>query len=353
MSGILGSIGMQVAGAATSTAQNFISQALGLSMGQADAMEAQNQYNKEIMALQNKYQEKAAKNSQHLAMDYWDYTNAGNQMKHLRENGLNPALIYSQGGAGGLGSSGGGRQEAPSQPQNSPIAMGLQVQALDQQRRLTDAQIAETYARAEEAKANAGAKETESQLNLVSIDKIKGEVDNLVKQGKYTEALTRLVDAQKKNEDVRYGNILADTWMKQGLAEQAWNNANKILEETTKVIAEAKKAGIEAEILEKTKDEAIRAASLNNAYIIAKTLQAQTGANLNEKQIEQIGEDIKLIGEKCLSEKSNREARTKEVEGLITKWKNDFKLGSDANAIKACDIAQKAVNGFIDAVIPL
>lgn len=350
---MLKTLGLQAAGGAISTAGNMISNALGLTMSPKEAMDEQLKYNATLMGMQADYNKEAADYNNKLAKDYWDYTNAENQKKHLKEAGLNPALMYGQSGAGGMGATASGTQQGVSMPGNSPVAMGLQVQALDQQRRLTDAQIAETYARAEEAQANAGNKETESQLNLVTIDKIKGEVDNLVKQGKYIEALTQLVDAQEKNEGVKYGNILADTWMKEGLAEQAWNNANKILEETNKVMAEARKAGVEAEILEKTKDEAIKAASLNNAYIIAKTLQAQAGAKLSEKQIEQIGEDIKLIGEKCLSEKSNREARTKEVNGLVQKWKNDFKLGSDANAIKACDVAQKAVNGFIDAVIPL
>ena len=37
----------------------------------------------------------------------WDYTNYENQVKHLEAAGLNPALLYRQGGAGGASTAGG------------------------------------------------------------------------------------------------------------------------------------------------------------------------------------------------------------------------------------------------------
>ena len=68
-------------------------------MSQKKAMKEQYKYNKQIMALQNQYQKEAAERSQEYAKEYWDYTNVENQKKHLKEAGLNPALIYGESGA--------------------------------------------------------------------------------------------------------------------------------------------------------------------------------------------------------------------------------------------------------------
>ena len=101
----------------TSLAAGGISQALGLSWSPKRAMQEQLKYNKDIMALQNQYQQQAAAKSQQYAKDYWDYTNAENQVQHLKNAGLNIGLMYGQSGAGGMGASGGARQESPDQPQ--------------------------------------------------------------------------------------------------------------------------------------------------------------------------------------------------------------------------------------------
>ena len=69
-----------------------ISRALGLSWSPRQAMEEQLKYNKEIMALQNQYQQEAAEKSQQYAKEYWDYTNAENQAQHLKRAGLNIGL---------------------------------------------------------------------------------------------------------------------------------------------------------------------------------------------------------------------------------------------------------------------
>ena len=127
---------------------NTLSQAFGLSWSPQKAMEEQWKYNKNIMALQNKYQQQAAAQSQQYAKDYWDYTNAENQVKHLKNAGLNIGLMYGQSGAGGMGASGGAHQAAPEQPQGNPVGMALQVQQLEQQRRMNDAQIALAEAQA-------------------------------------------------------------------------------------------------------------------------------------------------------------------------------------------------------------
>lgn len=148
-------LGGSAASGLTGLLTGGISQALGLSWSPRRAMEEQLKYNKNIMALQNRYQQQAAAQSQQYAKDYWDYTNAENQVEHLKNAGLNIGLMYGQSGAGGMGASGGARQESPDQPQGNPVAMALQTQQIEQQRRMTDAQIALTQAQAEKAEEEA------------------------------------------------------------------------------------------------------------------------------------------------------------------------------------------------------
>ena len=96
-------LGSSAASAGMGFAGNVLSQALGLSWSPKKAMQEQWKYNKNIMALQNQYQQQAAAQSQQYAKEYWDYTNAENQKQHLINAGLNPALMYGQSGAGGMG----------------------------------------------------------------------------------------------------------------------------------------------------------------------------------------------------------------------------------------------------------
>ena len=70
-----------------------LSQALGLSWSPEKAMREQWKYNKDIMALQNQYQQQAAAQSQQYAKDYWDYTNTENQVAHLKKLVIKPLSI--------------------------------------------------------------------------------------------------------------------------------------------------------------------------------------------------------------------------------------------------------------------
>ena len=82
-------LGGSAASSLTGLITGGLSQALGISWSPRRAMEEQLKYNKNIMALQNQYQQQAAAKSQQYAKDYWNYTNAENQVAHLKNAGLN------------------------------------------------------------------------------------------------------------------------------------------------------------------------------------------------------------------------------------------------------------------------
>lgn len=328
-------LGMQIASGAISTGQNLLSNALGLTMSQKKAMEEQYKYNKQIMALQNQYQKEAAEKSQEYAKEYWDYTNVENQKKHLKEAGLNPALIYGQSGAGGMGATGGAKQESPNMPMGNPIEMGLRIQEMNQTRRLQDAQIAETYAKAAEAEANA--KKTagvDTDLVMQMINESIEKTNTLAKQGKWYEAQSDLIDVQEEVARKTIKNVEADTWLKttqanteeerknliRVQAQKEFADSIRILEQAANLKADTEGKKINNRIQAATMEEQIRAVALNNAATIAGIAVSESQVKVNEKTIEKMGAEMYELFERGKKHKMDAESFRKEVEGQLKRW---------------------------------
>lgn len=341
-----------------------ISQALGLSWSPEKAMQEQEAYNKRIMALQNKYQQQAAAQSQQYAKEYWDYTNAENQVNHLKNAGLNIGLMYGQSGAGGMGASGGARQESPDQAQGNPIGMALQVQQIEQQRRMNDAQISLAEAQAEKAKAEA------SKIGGVDIQESLARIENLLagaekdrKEGNVFEATVELVNAQKKLteklEDKAYWDAelaKAKTGSEQEqkenlkvLRQNMINEGFKILEEWNNLKKDGRAKDILNYINGASMNEQIKAFALNNAKTIAETALDNAKNKLTAQQINTLAREEQLLIERAVSEKWDRETRRRQVEAfekrvhdqnVNEKWgliNEDIKIIVDS-ALKAMDI---------------
>jgi len=103
--------------------------------------------NQKLMGLQNQYQRGLNQQGHDLQMDMWNKTNYGAQVEHMKNAGLNPALMYKGAGAGGKTGSevGGGASMGSSQ----------QGKVMDLQNMLVGAQIKDLNAGAEKKKAEA------------------------------------------------------------------------------------------------------------------------------------------------------------------------------------------------------
>ena len=87
---------------------------------------AQIQHNYNLQYQENQFENQQALNQQghDLQFDMWNKTNYGAQMKHLKDAGLNPSLMYQQGGQGGqTGSQTGGNAGG----QNAGLGMAPQA----------------------------------------------------------------------------------------------------------------------------------------------------------------------------------------------------------------------------------
>lgn len=298
-----------------------ISQALGLSWSPQRAMEEQWKYNKNIMALQNQYQQQAAAQSQQYAKDYWDYTNTENQIAHLKNAGLNIGLMYGQSGAGGMGASGGARQESPEQPQGNPIGMALQTQQIEQQRRMNDAQIALAEAQAE--KAGAEAKKisgVDIQEALKRIEGIGSQIELNLKEGNYKEALTALTkaeeDATKALKDLRESEEV----LTRAQISVAFATATKYSEEAHTEYWKRLNEELENDYLMETYEDRVEAVSYNNAVAIALAAKYKSEKDVNEEQIKHLQAAINELN--ALADKHNwdKETYRKQVEGMIERW---------------------------------
>ena len=298
-----------------------ISQALGLSWSPGKAMQEQEAYNKRIMALQNQYQQQAAAQSQQYAKDYWDYTNAENQVNHLKNAGLNVGLMYGQSGAGGMGASGGARQESPDQAQGNPIGMALQTQQIEQQRRMNDAQIALTEAQAEKTKAE---KEkisgVDTQEALKRIEEVTSRIELNLKEGHYKEALTELTKAEKEATNA----LTSLREMQEGLTSAEINKAFAIAtyysEKAHTEYWAKENEKIQNEYLKDTYDDRVDAAYYNNAVAIALAAKYRSDKDVNEEQIKHLQASIEELN--ALADKHNwdKETYRKHVEGMIERW---------------------------------
>ena len=83
-----------------------------------------------------------------------EYNSAKNQKARLIEAGLNPALMYGQGGVGGVstGSTGGAQGSGVGLSQAQAVGMGLQMEQIKAQTKLMNAEAAKAYADANKAK---------------------------------------------------------------------------------------------------------------------------------------------------------------------------------------------------------
>ena len=298
-----------------------LSKALGLTWSPKRAMEEQLKYNKDIMALQNQYQQQAAAKSQQYAKDYWDYTNTENQVAHLKNAGLNIGLMYGQNGAGGMGASGGAHQATPEQPQGNPVAMALQTQQIEQQRRMNDAQIALAEAQArkadEEAKKIGGVDIEEAYKR---IDEIDARINDLIADKNYKEAETELAKAKKETEETIQRLNEANEALSRADISKAFAVATYYSELAHKVYWEFQREKLGYKYDKETLQDRIDAAYYMNCQVIASVAKTYKDIEVGDAQIKQLEAAAKELNELADKHDWDKETYRKQVEGMIERW---------------------------------
>ena len=173
--------------------------------------------NQNLMGLQNQYQRGLNQQGHDLQMDMWNKTNYGAQVGHMKDAGLNPALMYKGAGAGGTtGSQGGG---------SASMGSSQQGKVMDLQNMLVGAQIGKL--KAETKNLNQG---TENKGQ---------EFENIIKTGNLIDAqeLKTINEAELKRFEAEIKSIDAN-WLKD-------NNLSTMSIKELKLINEATGGGLQ------------------------------------------------------------------------------------------------------------
>lgn len=234
--------------------------ALGLIAGAAlngmiGAVQGQKQYNREIdkMNYQYKLNAEAAKQSQTLAKDMWDYTNYENTVEHMKNAGLSVGLLYGTGGGQGQSTTTGGRQEGVDMGTTQAGGISLQGASI-----LADIKLKE----AEAEKAEAEAKKTAGA------------------DTKYTESLTSL------NTTIEELNK-ATTALRTAEAGKAQEETKQILQSIENMQEQLRGMIADNDIKVETKEEKIQQAwwDMRNAMGTAMVKEAQIGLTRSQKEL--------------------------------------------------------------------
>lgn len=252
--------GSTIGNALTGGAMGIATNALGKLFGgggpsQEQLMSMQYDYQRKLMELQASINKNQAKVSNQLAKDMWDYTNFKNQVKHLKAAGLNPALLYGKGGAGGATTGGAGQAAGVGLPTAVSPTMALEWQSMQADIDLKRAEAAKVAA--ETKKTDKETTKTEAETTNIEqtkeeiLQRVRGaKADNIVKEfeawtkqlmknstywedGKemsYEQAFIENTFKELKNKGIELDTQERELLNKKGIAERLAKDLDKLAE---------------------------------------------------------------------------------------------------------------------------
>ena len=161
-----------------SAAGQMASGVLGM-IGQKKREERAVANQKKLMEVQFQHQKQLNKYGQELQLETWEKTNYPAQMAMLKEAGMNPGLLYGNGGSGGVtGSQGGGQAASGNAPAPQPwpldignaIKMGAEIALMKAQAKKTEAEA--------NVISNTGQKEAETRIQKMIAETTNEETKN-------------------------------------------------------------------------------------------------------------------------------------------------------------------------------
>ena len=202
-------------------------------IGQRKREERAMQNQEKLMGLQLRNQMQLNEQGQRIQQETWEKTNYPAQMKMLKDAGLNPGLLYSKGGSGGVtGSQGGGSaasgnapapQMMPNMDIGNSVRTATEILLAKAQARKTnaEAEVIETY----------GGKQAETSIN-----KMIAETTNEQTKNKLMEIESDIAEIEKANRQYRItaevNNVIERTNQLRISNELTQEQFDSIVEET-------------------------------------------------------------------------------------------------------------------------
>ena len=312
----MGKVG-QIIGGILGIGGNFLG-----SIANKKAQQKQFENEKALMGLQANYNKEQARYSQELAKEMWNYTNYHNQVKQLKLAGLNPALIYGQGGGGGA-STDGGEAQGVSIGTSQAVMMGLQAKAMEAEIAKTMAETAKITTETEKTGIDIGVSQAEQELKGALKTQAEQNAILLGKKGVLTEEEIKQTNANWKLIYERLRGVVMD---------------NEIKEET------------------KQNQIDIVATQLINEQL--KSALMVTEGQMNEAQAKYMVEQTLWIGYDAQTRRMDQQAREryineeiKKIEKELEKMGVDIKLSKQANLREWIYGGVNAASGLVKAII--
>lgn len=301
---------------------------MGLFGGSNKAEQRQYQHEKEMMALQNKYNTQAAAQSMEYAKtmnrinfeqqnQMFDkqaaWHSARQQKERLEEAGLNPALMYGIGGEGGSSvSSGGGagaQVQGTSNAGTQAVMMGLQAKSIESQIALNNAQASKINAETEKT-------EKETEKTTAETESVWSGIELLKTRTSSEEAKTRLTNMQTELTEA----MREESWANWEKARAGVAEISRIMEKLDK---EIEGMGFDNEIKNKSKEAIVGNYFADLKVKAQQVIESQSKTNLNKRQSDVFDatiDDIKsTITNRDMTEEAKRKSIDTEVNYMLYK----------------------------------
>lgn len=292
---------------------------MGLFGGSGKAEKRQYQHEKEMMALQNKYNMQAAEKSMEYAKtmnqinfeqqnQMFDkqaqWNSAEQQKQRLKEAGLNPALMYGIGSEGGSSvSSGGGTGsgvQGVSNPGTQAVMMGLQAKSIESQIALNNAQASKINAETEKTEKETKKTSAETESVWSGIELLKARTSSEEAKIKLTNMQTELTEAMRE-----------ESWSNWEKAKAGVAEISRIMEKLDK---EIEGMGFDNEIKYKSKDAIIGNYFADLKVKGQQVIESNSKVKLNERQLNVLDETINDIKSTVINRDMTEEARRKSID---------------------------------------
>ena len=294
-----------------------------------------------LMEIQNRYNEQMAKNNQQRNKDLWDYTNYENQKQHIKNAGLNPALIYGMGGGGGVSASG-AQGQGVTQPTDRSVEMGLKQQGLGLQLESIASQVDLNKSQAEKNKA-----ETE-KISGVDTKVQEATIDNLIAQTSNEKVKKGLILGQIRVADAEeeLKRNMAD-WTKDKANETRWNIKN-LQKGIDKLAEEINGMQLDNELKERTIDNKVKESSLTLQNLMAEILLKGSQNKVNEEQAKAIPAQILQGWEELTKKGKALIIQREQMEAYAQDVINKYELGKKGLDIEEQKLIKDVILGMLE-----
>ena len=294
-----------------------------------------------LMDIQNRYNEQMAKNNQQRNKDLWDYTNYENQKQHIKNAGLNPALMYGMGGGGGV-SANGAQGQGVTQPTDRSVEMGLKQQGLGLQLASIASQVDLNKSQAEKNKAEA------DKIAGVDTDMQKATIDNLIAQTSNEKVKKGLILGQIRVADAEeeLKRNMAD-WTKDKADETRWN-IKSLQKGIDKLAEEINGMKLDNELKERTIENKVKESSLTLRNLMAEILLKGSQRKVNEEQAKAIPAQILQGWEELTKKGKALIIQREQMEAYAQDVINRYELGKKGLDIEEQKLVKDIVLGMLE-----